>query len=235
MAVAAVPAVLVALYLLLRRFAPPVFDFIRKWLLGRRLWLVIGFNMHVGIDLSMNVGVFANVMMSVYMVWLTGAEVEAFWKYAFSRPKDPKDRPTREDREEAMHKWFPPDSILDPRGDVLVLAARRTGPAHLSSAGSALHDHPSRTNDTAIRHVALLRCWDLGHRLAFEVDEDDDAEGQGPLKLQIEGDKGVLTGAEAGRALIKIFPGLWPLRPFRWLPGVGPMLGKVALRILRQK
>ena len=234
MAVAAVPAVLVALYLLLRRFAPPVFDFIRKWLLGRRLWLVIGFNMHIGIDLSMNVGVFANVMMAVYAVWLTGPEVEAFWKYAFSRPKEPQDRPTREDREEAMHKWFRriPSKIrgamfwVSRRAGLDRLVYRRPGRRY-----TIIH----RDNDTAIRYAALLRCWDLGHRLAFEVDEDDDADGPGPLKLRIEGEKGVLTGAEAGRALIKIFPGLWPFRPFRALPVVGPMLGKAALRILRQK
>jgi len=234
MAVAAVPAVIVALYLLLRRFAPPVFDFIRKWLLGRRLWLVIGFNMHVGIDLSMNVGVFANVMMSVYAVWLTGPEVDAFWKYAFSRPMDPKDRPSQVDREEAMHKWFRrlPAKI---RG-AMFWASRRFGVDRLvyrqpGQRYTIVH----RSNDAAIRHAALLRCWDLGNRLAFEVDEDDDGEGQGPLKLRIEGAKKVLTGSEAGRALIKIFPGLWLFRPFRWLPGLGPMLGNVAMRILRQK
>ena len=234
MAVAAVPAVAVGLYLLLRRFLPRVFDFVRKWLLGRRLWLVIGFNMHVGIDLSMNVGVFANVMMSVYAVWLKGSEVDALWKYLFSRPKDPKDRPTQEDREATMSKAF--QRLPAALRNAMFTVSRRVGLDRLMyrQAGrryTIIH----RANDTAIRHAAVMRCWDLGNRLAFEIDEDDEGEGQGPLKLRIEGNKGVLTGPEAGRALIKIFPGLWPFRPFRWIPGLGPALGKLSLRILRQK
>ncbi len=234
MAVAAIPVVAVMLYLGLRRFLPRVFDFVRKWLLGRRLWLVIGFNMHIGIDVSMNVGVFANVMMAVYFVWLSGEEIELVWRYLFSRPMDPKDRPSQEEREEAMGKLFRklPKKV---RGFVFAVS-RRSGLDRLiyrrpGKRYTVLH----QPDETSIRYAALLRCWDTGKRLEFVADGDEDSKGPGPLRIQIEGDKNILTGGEAGRALIKIFPGLWVFRPFRWIPGVGPALGNVARRILRQK
>ena len=54
--------------------------------MGKRFWLVFGFGMHIGIDLGMNVGTFANVMMAVYLAWLSGDEIDAFWRALASRP-----------------------------------------------------------------------------------------------------------------------------------------------------
>lgn len=234
LAVAIIPVVVVGLYVLLRRFLPRVFDFIRAWPLGRRVWLVIGFNMHIGIDISMNVGVFANVMMAVYFVWLSGAEIEAFWKYAFSRPMDVDERPTRSERANAMPKLF--RKLPARMRGVLFWSARRFALDRLyyrvpGKRYTIFH----RPDETSIRHAALLRCWDVGHRLQFVADGEPSETGPGPLRLQIEGRKDTLTGPAAGRALIKIFPGMWPLRLFSWIPGVGTMLGGLATRILRQK
>ena len=231
MAVAVLPVVLLALYVALRRFLPRIFDFVRTWLLGRRVWLVLGFNLHVGIDISMNVGVFANVMMSVYFVWLSGAEIDLMWRTLFSRGKDPEPQ--------ERFKKVPPK-------------LRRIVGFFYRHGYRATHRRPGKrytivhgADDTSLRHAALLRCWDLGYRLDFQADADsndgDAAEGRStpagpaPLRVIVEGRSEVLSGGRAGQALIKIFPGLWVLRPFSWIPVVGPALGSLALYVLKQK
>src|SRR5690606_8036102 len=85
-ATCAAPIVLLGLALLLRSKFPQAWDVVRYWLLGKRFWLLFGFAMHIGIDIGMNVGTFAEVMMAVYFVWLSGEEVDAFWRYLHSRP-----------------------------------------------------------------------------------------------------------------------------------------------------
>ncbi|MBL4685703.1 MAG: hypothetical protein JKY37_14005 [Nannocystaceae bacterium] len=233
-AVALIPFAAAAVYFVLRRFLPRVFDFVRKWCLGRRLWLVVGFNMHIGIDISMNVGVFANVMMGVYFIWLSGEEIEFVWRYFFSRPMDVADRPSQADREAVMGKSF--HRLPSKARGALFWVSRRSGLDRLlyrqpGKRYTVLHQQ----DEQAIRYAALLRCWDTGHRLDFVADDDEHKSERGPLRVQIEGDKNVLTGAAAGRALVRIFPGLWLFRPFMWVPGLGSALGLLALRILKQK
>jgi hypothetical protein len=207
------PVVGVAIYLVLRRSLPRVFDFVRHWLLGKRFWLVFGFAMHIGIDVGMNVGTFAEVMMAVYLAWLSGPEVEAFWRYLCSEPLAPGEgaRPVR------ARKWQ--RILLAP---VDRLRYRKTRATH-----TVLH-HP---DDVSVRRAALIRCWDLGHRVAFEADEDVPAQS-----LQVRLPNGEVRGGRyAAAALARVIPGLWWLRPFRHIPGLAKPAGALGLRILRQR
>jgi hypothetical protein len=209
----AVPMLAVALYLSLRRMLPRVFDFVRHWIIGKRFWLVFGFGMHIGIDVGMNVGTFAEVMMAVYLAWLSGPEVEAFWRYVSSDPVAPGegDRPIRK------RKW---QRIMLAPFDRLRF--RQPG-----KVCTVLH-HP---DDASVRRAALLRCWDLGHRLEFEADEDVP-----PQRLQVRLPTGDVRGGRfAAAALARVMPGLYWLRPLRHIPGLGKPAGALALRILRQR
>jgi hypothetical protein len=210
----AIPLVGTALYHGLRAKLPRVHRFIRLWLLGKRFWLVVGFGMHIGIDVGMNVGTFANVMIAVYFAWLSGPEIEAAWRYLASRPCVPGEqgRPIR--RKTALRLLLSPvDSLLYRTRD----------------AAYVIHHNP---DDASVRRASLLRVWDLGHRLEFSA---DDEVPSGQVRLTIEGAKQTLSGAAMGRALIKIFPGFWLLRPLRIIPGLGNALGGLVMMILRQR
>ena len=50
-------------------------DFVGGWLLGRRVWLVLGVLFHLHIFALMNIGMFAPVMLGTYLTWLHGSEV----------------------------------------------------------------------------------------------------------------------------------------------------------------
>jgi hypothetical protein len=79
-----------------------------------------------------------------------------------------------------------------------------------------------------IRRAALLRCWDLGERLAFELD----AQQQRPtLRLRSPDGKITFEGSRAARELISLLPGLWWLWPVGMFPGAG----RLAAMILRQR
>jgi hypothetical protein len=56
-----------------------------EWVLGKRVWLVMGLGVHLGIDVGMNIGTFPQIMAAVYLAWLSGPEVEAFWRALLSR------------------------------------------------------------------------------------------------------------------------------------------------------
>lgn len=210
----ALPLACLGIYMTLRSKLPRVHVFIRHWLLGKRFWLVVGFGMHIGIDLGMNVGTFANVMMAVYLAWLSGEEIDAFWHYVFSRPLAPGEhgRPVRK------KKWQ--RVLLSP---VDRLRYRRPGDPVV-----VLH-HPG---DASVRRAALLRVWDLGHRLEFQEDPDVTPE---QLLVRMPGDKTSRSGAQAGVALIRLLPGLWWMRGLRHVPGLSVVLGTLALKILRQR
>jgi hypothetical protein len=182
--------------------------------MGKRVWLVVGFGMHIGIDVGMNVGTFAEVMMAVYLAWLSGSEVEAFWVYVMSRPVAPGEagRPVRKRK---PLRW-----LLAPFDRLYYRAPGKR---------FTVHHHPG---DDSVRRAALLRCWDLGHRLEFVANDDVPAEH---LQVRIEGSDSVLRGKEAAVAFTRVLPGLWLLRPFAIIPGVSSVVGTLALRILRQR
>jgi hypothetical protein len=210
----AIPALCVAIYFVLRRYSQLGFRLVFHWLLGRRFWLVWGFLMHIGIDLGMNVGTFAEVMMAAYFAWPTGDEVDRAWRYLMSRPASPGEygRPVR--KKKAV-RW-----LLAP---IDRLRWRAPGQRYV------IHHAP---DETSVRHAALLRLWDLGHRLDFVADEN---VGPCKLVLAIDGEKDKYTGAAAGRMLIKILPGFWLLAPLRWIPVVGTAAGALVVIILRQR
>jgi hypothetical protein len=210
----ALPLLVVGLYLGLRAKLPRAHTFMRHWLLGKRFWLVLGFGMHLGIDAGMNVGTFANVMMAVYLVWLSGDEVDAFWRYVLSRPQ----RPGEGTRPRRAKQWA---RVLLAPYDRLVY--RQPGPPVV-----VLH-HPG---DASVRRAALLRLWDLGHRLEFQADPDVSPEH---LLVRMPGEKTTRAGAKAGWSLIRILPGLWWMRGLRHIPGLDRVLGFMALKILRQR
>jgi hypothetical protein len=223
---AALPLVSVGLYLLLRAKTPRVHTFVRHWLLGKRFWLVVGFGMHIGIDLGMNVGTFANVMMAVYFAWLSGDEIDAFWNYAFSKPQRPGegDRPLRKAtaKHAVLHalqrQWL--RMVMAPLDR---LRYRKPGPAVM-----VLH-HPG---EASVRRAALLRVWDIGGCLEFQADPDVSPEH---LLVRMPGDKTTRAGLRAGHALIRVLPGLWWMRGLRHIPGVSAVCGGLALKILRQR
>ena len=77
-AMAGAALVLLLLYRMARARFPAVFGFVLDWVLGKRVWLVFGLVLHLGIDLGMNIGTFPQVMMAVYLAWLSAPEIEAF-------------------------------------------------------------------------------------------------------------------------------------------------------------
>jgi len=50
---------------------------LRRWLLGRRLWLGLGLMFHGFLVLFMNIGMFPFIMLMTYAAWLTGEEFAA--------------------------------------------------------------------------------------------------------------------------------------------------------------
>ena len=83
-----------------------------------------------------------------------------------------------------------------------------------------------------MRRAAILRLWDLGGRLEFVEDESVAPE---TLVVHIEGEKAPRRGREAARALVKIFPGLWTVRPFRHIPVLSSAVAALAMRVLHQR
>ena len=74
-----------ALYQALRARWPAAHRVLLEWLLGKRVWLVMGLGVHLGIDIGMNIGTFPQIMMAAYLCWLSGPEVEAFWRFLLCR------------------------------------------------------------------------------------------------------------------------------------------------------
>lgn len=209
-AMIAVPLFAAALLVSLRRWTPRAYRVVRDWLLGKRLWLTMGFFMHVGIDLTMNVGTFVQVMVAVYPIWLRGEDIDAMWRYLLSRPARPGEGGRPSTRMPVL-RW-------------LVAPFERARYRVPREPWVVLHSPEA----DAIRRAALLRCWDLGQRLRFEL--DDTATPQRPLTLRAPTGQH-LEGAQAGRRLIALLPGLWWLWPISAFPGVG----RLAAKILRQR
>ncbi len=208
------PLLAVGVYLGLRARASRVHRFIRHWLMGKRFWLVIGFGMHIGIDLGMNVGTFANVMVAVYFAWLSGDEIESFWRYLATRPLAAGEggRPVHTKRWKRI-LLSPIDRLRfrTPKDPIVLL---------------------HNPDDASVRRAALVRVWDLGGRVEMRADADTRAE---QLVLSLPGGAQPLTGHRAGHALIRVLPGLWWMRGLRHVPGLSVVFGNVALKILRQR
>ena len=208
-----VPVVLILAVAAVRRWAPSTYLFVRDWLLGKRVWLLIGFGMHVGIDLTMNVGTFVQVMYAVYPIWLWGPDVDAMWRFVYWRAAKPG---------EAGRPALPAKGW---RRLLARLAAPFQRMRHRVRPTPWVVVHGPV--EMGVRRAALLRCWDVGERLDYEIDPTRPGES-----IALRSPEGKLfTGAQAGRELIPLMPGLWWLWPISAFPGVG----RLALAILRQR
>jgi hypothetical protein len=210
LAAASAAPVLVAAYRLLRRRAPRLFSFALRWVLGRRVWLGFGVALHAGIDLGLNVGTFPQVMVATYPCWLTGADVEAFWRYVLSRPLRPGEgaRPVR-------GAWT--RLLLGPLDRL-----RYRAPA----CEYTVFHHPG---DPSVRRAATLRLWDVADRLRFVADPE-----VAPGSLEVAaGDGPRLRGGPAAAALAGVFPVLWWLCGIARVPGMGRAAGRLGLRVLQ--
>ncbi|HEY8376017.1 MAG TPA: hypothetical protein VIK91_05985 [Nannocystis sp.] len=203
------PALLVAGYLRVRARSPRTHAWVLRWLCGKRLWLSIGVVMHVLIDVAMNVGTFVQVMLAVYIPWLSGAELAACWRALMSRPlaEGEGGRPRR------GSGWK--DRLLRPLDRL-----RYRGPRPPVVVFHA-------PDEASIRRVALLRCWDLGERLSFVADP---ALQAGAVQVAVPGEAQRREGPRAGRALIAVLPGFWWLYPWCLAPGLRALAGRVVLR-----
>ncbi|MCA9680922.1 MAG: HTTM domain-containing protein [Myxococcales bacterium] len=210
--VLAVPLLITTIILTMRAWTPRAYRIVRDYLLGKRLWLTMGFLMHLGIDVSMNVGIFVQIMVAVYPIWLAGSDIDAMWRFVLWRPAKPGEATRPPLPEKGLRRFG--RKLLAPF-DRAVHRVRR-------DPWTVVHG-PS---DAAVRRAALLRCWDLGERLHFELDPDG-----GEQLTMVAPDKTRYVGSQAGRELISLFPGLWLLWPISAFPGIG----RVALAILRQK
>ena len=209
--VVVVPALAVGGYLLLRRKRPTWHRVARRWLLGKRMWLGLGLVMHLGIDVLMNVGTFVQVMIAVYIAWISGPELDKIWHTLMSRPQ----APGVGDRPRYKRRWH---NVL--RAPIDRLRYRVPRPAYV------VHHNPG---EDSVRHAALLRLWDLGERLQFLADE-----GLAPRRLCVTvPGVGLRRDADAGRALVPVLPGFWWMYPWCLIPGVSRLCGSIVLRTFR--
>jgi hypothetical protein len=207
------PVVIVPGYRLARSKMPRLFRFIINGALGKRLWLGFGLALHTGIDLGVNVGTFSQVMMAVYVAWLSGGEVEALWRWLHSRPLRPGEgpRPLRSPWWRAL--------ALGPI-DRLVNRGRGTEVTMLYAV-----------DEQGVRRAALLRCWDSGGRLRFQP---DDRVPSGTVALVLDGKRRRMSEPEATGLLARVLPGLWWVLPATRVPGVRTPARWLALRLLGQ-
>ena len=206
--VLAVPAALVAAYMLIRR-RPRALDLTLRWVLGKRTWLGVGVVMHIGIDLLMNVGTFVQVMLATYLAWLSGADVDRLWALFGTRALRPGE-PGHAAPAGRLRR------LLSAPSRRLRLRVRR--PAYV-----VLH----APDAAAVRRAALLRGWDLCGRLDYAADEGAD------LALRLRAPDGaLLLGDAAGARLCRLFPALWPLAPLTLVPGLRAVVGRLARRAL---
>lgn len=209
----AIPLMVVGMLVVLRTWMPRTYRFVRDWLLGKRLWLTIGVILHIGIDLTLNVGTFVQIMHAMYPIWLGAADMEMLWRYFLWRPAKPGEAgraPWPETRLRRVLRW------LSAPFERIVYRVRPPQWIVVHAEGEA-----------AVRRAALLRCWDLGERLDYELDPEQQGEA---LVLRAPDGKR-LVGNAAGRRLIVMLPGLWWLWPLNMIPGVG----RLALMILHQR
>lgn len=61
--------------------------FVRRWLLGRRLWLGLGVMFHGFLILFMNIGMFPFIMLLLYVAWLRGEEIAAMGAWLWHRAR----------------------------------------------------------------------------------------------------------------------------------------------------
>jgi len=258
-ALLAIPVAAIAGYRALRRRRPGAHAVALQWVFGKRMWLTLGVMMHLGIEVSMNVGTFVQVMVAMYPAFLSGREVTMIWRYLGSstRVEDGGGVPTLGQRVRAWAgalkegaargerpRWMSvilTSSFIHRVARLFGAGPLRWGSNLVSRQAGARWTVLHAPDDRSVRVAALLRCWDVMELLTFEC-----VDAATPGELWIRDGRGVeLRGSLAAARLGRIFPGLWGL----CLPGVvvelmcgqtrGAALrravGRVHLRLLGQR
>ncbi len=192
-------------YRYLRRFAW-VRHIVCNILLGRRLWLGLGVAFHLGIEVLINVGLFVQVMLAPYVVWLRPDELRAGFAYLVSRPLRPGEGP----RPQRTGGWV----VLRPYDRLRYRNLPAVTVLHLADGQS-------------LRNVAHLRCWDVAECVDYEVDE------QAGTGLTVRDGDRIYNNASAALVLCQVFP-LWMW--LMWLakvPGLRGVAETVAARVCR--
>lgn len=254
-----VPTGLVSGYRRLRRRAPTVLAAILPVMFGKRLWLTLGVMMHVGIELSMNVGTFVQVMLAGYPAFMGGKDVDAAWSYLGSRPRAEGTGDAPVTLRARTVAWA---QGLRARADAGTLSrskarwvrarwvqatARWIGRWPLRGVSALVSRRPREpwvivhAGDTrSMRRAALLRCWDLMGRLSFEASDQVAPES---LHLREPGGR-QSHGPHAAARLARVLPGLWCIQPWSaamellpvgTLTPVRGLLGRVNLWALAQR
>ncbi len=62
-------------------------EWMRKWLLGRRVWLTLGLMFHGFLFIFMNIGMFPLIMMMTYAAWFSGDEVNRALRWCVQKAR----------------------------------------------------------------------------------------------------------------------------------------------------
>ena len=255
----ALPTAVILGYRSVRRRRPGAHAIALRWLFGKRVWLTMGVMMHLGIEVSMNVGTFVQVMIAIYPAFLRGRDVTAIWRYVGSSVRRPETGGVATLRQR-VNAWVAATREASTRGDGPRWLSALLNSSWVHRLARPLEAGPVRwvsdlvsrepgaqwtvlhaPDDRSVRRAALLRCWDVMELVTFEC---VDAATPGELWIRdATGDevRGPLAAARLGR----IFPGLWCVS----LPGVlvevvcgrtrcvalRRMVGRVHLRLLGQR
>ncbi len=166
--------------------------------LGLGVFLGFGALMHAEIDLTMNVGIFPQVMVATYPAWWSGRQVDALWRLVGTRAAP---------AAQGARGWS--------RIATWPVRLVRRVPRPLWTVAYA-------ADDAAVRRATLLRPWDLAGRLAWVR---DGALPRGAVELRAPGGAR-LSDARAGRVLARCLPGLWALLPIVWVAPVGRLVAR---------
>ncbi len=199
-----VPLAAVFLYRWLRRARP---ELARRWIiqgaLSRWMWLGWGVLFHLGIELLLNVGIFVQVMLAPYLVWLSADELARAWAWVG----------TRADPSLPRRRWLARLRNRAPRPRFRVVVPSR----ELDVRRAAL----LRPWDLCGRLEFELVAPDEAQGLTIEVPGWRDASP--PARLH---------GAAAARALCWALPAFWPLLPLSWIPLLRRLVGALLLRVV---
>jgi hypothetical protein len=231
------PVLIIGGYRVLRARFEQAHEFLLNVLLSKKVWIGLGLLFHAGIDATMNVGTFVQVMIAPYWVWLVGKDIDHLWRLVYWKPAAVGAAPTPGSgygvRPQRTRRYYIGIGILVLTVIALLgwavklVAGVAVGMALVFSI--ALNDRlafrarPAAyvvrygEDDATIRQVALLRCWDLGERFDYALDPN-----LAPGLMRIESPEGkALSEAQASTRIAISCPALWWAALFANLPPVG--------------
>ncbi len=199
-----VPLAASLLYGWVRRARPEIASrWIVRGALSRWLWLGWGVLFHLGIELLLNVGIFVQVMLAPYLVWLSADELARAWAWLGTRadPSLPRHRWLARLRHRAPRPRFRvrvPARPLDVRRAALLRPWDLCGRLEFELVGP---DEPS----------------------GLSVDVPAWRDTSPPARCH---------GVAAARALCWALPAFWVLLPLTWIPLARRLVGALLLRVV---